>query len=192
MTDQPPPPSDQQPPDQPPPGQPPPPHQPPPYHGAYGRPPGQPPGPPSGPPSAGPYDPRYGYGPPGVPYGPGMQNPGEETTWAIFAYVGNVLIGFLPPLVIYLVKKNTSPFTRFHAAQSMNYQLTMLIHLLAVAAVCVPPAIALEAPGFLALFLLPYLELLIGGWVFLILGAVKAGKGQYYRFPTFFCFRMIR
>ncbi|MGI5416067.1 DUF4870 domain-containing protein [Actinomadura luteofluorescens] len=196
MTDQPPPPSDQPPPDQPPP-----PHQPPPYHGAYGQPPGQPPGPPPpgqppgppppGQPGAGPYDPRYGYGPPGVPYGPGA-HPGEETTWAIFAYVGNVLIGFLPPLVIYLVKKNTSPFTRFHAAQSMNYQLTMLIHLVAVAAVCVPPAILLDAPAFLALFALPYLELLIGGWVFLILGAVKAGKGQYYRFPTFFCFRMIR
>ncbi|MEV3922082.1 DUF4870 domain-containing protein [Actinomadura coerulea] len=204
MTDQPPPPpdqppSDQPPSDQPPPGQPPP-HQPPPYHGAYGQPPGQPPGPPYGPPPggaygpppSGAYDPRYGYGPPGVPYGPGPQNPGEETTWAIFAYVGNILIGFLPPLVIYLVKKNTSPFTRFHAAQSMNYQLTMLIHLVAVAAVCVPPAILLEAPAFLALFLLPYLELLIGGWVFLILGAVKAGKGQYYRFPTFFCYRMIR
>ncbi|GAA2290310.1 hypothetical protein GCM10010402_55900 [Actinomadura luteofluorescens] len=183
MTDQPPPPSDQPPPDQPPP-----PHQPPPYHGAYGQPPGQPP---PGQPGAGPYDPRYGYGPPGVPYGPGA-HPSEETTWAIFAYVGNLLIGFLPPLVIYLVKKNTSPFTRFHAAQSMNYQLTMLIHLVAVAAVCVPPAILLDAPAFLALFALPYLELLIGGWVFLILGAVKAGKGQYYRFPTFFCFRMIR
>ena len=191
MTDQPPPPSDQPPHDQPPHDQPPP-GQPPPYHGAYGQPPGQPPGPPHGPPSAGPYDPRYGYGPPGVPYGPGMQNPGEETTWAIFAYVGNVLIGFIPPLVIYLVKKNTSPFTRFHAAQSMNYQLTMLIHLLAVAALCAPPAIVMKEPAFLVPLILPYLEVLIGGWVFLILGAVKAGKGQYYRFPTFFCFRMIR
>ncbi|WP_433477933.1 DUF4870 domain-containing protein [Spirillospora sp. CA-142024] len=215
MTDQPPPPPEQPPPspeDPPPhPEQPhpeqPPPQQPPPYPGAYGQPPGQPPGPPPGlppgqpprlppgqpgMPPGGQYDPRYGYGPPGVPYGPGGPAPGEETTWAIFAYVGNLLIGFLPPLVIYLVKKNTSPFTRFHAAQSMNYQLTMLIHLLAVAAVCVPPAIALKAPAFLAPLLIPYLELLIGSWVFLILGAVKAGKGQLYRFPTFFCFRMIR
>ncbi|TDD83228.1 DUF4870 domain-containing protein [Actinomadura darangshiensis] len=180
--------------DQPPP---PPPEQPPPYPGAYGVPPGQPPGQPPGPPPPGAppgggYDPNYGYGPPGVPYGPPQHAHGEETTWAIFAYVGNILIGFLPPLVIYLVKKNDSPFTRFHAAQSMNYQLTMLIHLLAVAAVCVPPAIILEAPAFLALFILPYAELLIGGWVFLILGAVKAGKGQYYKFPTFFCYRMIR
>ncbi|WP_067800520.1 DUF4870 domain-containing protein [Actinomadura formosensis] len=166
--------------DQPPP---PPPEQPPPYSQPYGQPPGAVPGP---------YDPRWGYGPPGVPNGVPLQGPTEETTWAIFAYVGNVLIGFFPALIIYLVKKNTSPLTRFHAAQSMNQQLTMLIHVLVVVAVCVPPAIALKEPGFLALLLVPYLELLIAGWTFIILGAVKAGKGQYYRFPTFFCFRMIR
>ncbi|MEU8340261.1 Uncharacterized conserved protein, Tic20 family [Actinomadura meyerae] len=170
MTDQPPPPPPGQPPYEQPPNE-----QPPPY--------GQPPGG---------YDPRWGYGPPGSPYGVPMQGPPEETTWAIFAYIGNVLIGFLPALIIYLVKKNTSPFTRFHAAQSMNQQLTMLIHVLAVVAVCVPPAIAMEAPAFLIPLIVPYLELLFGGWTFIILGAVKAGKGQYYRFPTFFCFRMIR
>ncbi|GAA1881834.1 DUF4870 domain-containing protein [Actinomadura bangladeshensis] len=164
MTDQPPPPG----------------QQPPPYSQPYGQPPG------------GYYDPRWGYGPPGVPYGVPQQGPQEETTWAIFAYIGNVVIGFLPALIIYLAKKHSSPFTRFHAAQSMNQQLTMLIHLLAVVAVCVPPAIVMEAPAFLALLILPYLELLIAGWTFIILGAVKAGKGQYYRFPTFFCFRMIR
>lgn len=182
MTDQPPPQSDQ----------------PPPYSGPYGQGPygqgpygqdpyGQPPygQPPYGPPPGGPYDPRWGHGPP-------QNHPGEETTWAVFAYVGNLLIGFLPALIIYFVKKNTSPFTRFHAAQSMNNTLTLLIHLLVVVAVCVPPAIIFDTPAFLILLVLPYLELLIAGWVFLILGAVKSGKGQYYRFPTFFCFRMIR
>ncbi|TDC87941.1 DUF4870 domain-containing protein [Actinomadura sp. 7K507] len=194
--------------------QPPPPDQPPPYPGSYGQAPGQPPygappggqppygappggqppygAPPGGqPPPGGPYDPRWGYGPPGVPYGP-QQPPAQDTTWAVFSYVGVILVGFLAPLIIYLVKKNTEPFTRFHAAQALNYQITLLIHLLAVAAVCVPPAIILEAWAFLALLALPYLELLIGQWVFLILGAVKSGKRQYYRFPTFFCFRMIR
>ncbi|WP_246006998.1 DUF4870 domain-containing protein [Actinomadura pelletieri] len=153
-------------------------------------PPGQaPPG--QAPPGGGPYDPRWGYGPPGVPYGT-PQSPPQETTWAIFSYVGIILIGFLAPLIIYFVKRRTEPFTRYHAAQAMNFQLTLLIHALVVAAVCVPPAILLDTPAFLALFALPYLELLIGQWVFIILGAVKAGKGQYVRFPTFFCFRMIK
>ncbi|QXJ24935.1 DUF4870 domain-containing protein [Actinomadura graeca] len=165
MTEQPPPP--------PPPG---PGDRPPPFQGPYG----------------GQYDPRWGYGPPGVPHGPPGQVQGNDPTWAIFTYMGVLLVGFLAPLIIYFVKKRESAFIRFHAAQSLNFQITLLIHLLAVAAVCVPPAIAAENPVFLVPLILPYLELLIGQWVFLILGAVKAGKGECYRFPTFFCFRMIR
>ncbi|TDE39356.1 DUF4870 domain-containing protein [Actinomadura sp. 6K520] len=210
MTDHPPPPPGQPPPYSGPygnaPGQPPyggPPPGSPPGQPPYGSPPGgghydQPPGgghydqPPGGghygQPPGGPYDPHYGYGPP-PPQGPAQA---EDSTWAIFAYVGNLLIGFLPALIIYLVKKNTSPLTRFHAAQSMNYQLTLLIHLLVVVAVCVPPAIVFDTPLFLIALAVPYLELLIAGWWLLILGAIKAGKQQYYRFPTFFCFRMIR
>ncbi|RFS85699.1 DUF4870 domain-containing protein [Actinomadura spongiicola] len=168
---------------------------PPPYSNPYGDIPGTPPPgdvpPGHAPPGSGPYDPRWGYGPPGVPYGM-PQSPPQETTWAIFSYVGIILIGFLAPLIIYFVKRHTEPFTRYHAAQALNFQLTLLIHALVVAAICVPPAIALDTPAFLALFALPYLELLIGQWVFIILGAVKAGKGQYIRFPTFFCLRMIK
>ena len=162
--------------------------QPPPYPVPYGRPPGAPPGQPYG----GQYDPRWGYGPPGVPYGPPNQLQPNDTTWAIFSYVGMLVVGFLAPLIIYFVKRRESAFTRFHAAQALNFQITLLIHLVAVAAVCVPVAIAADRPAFLVPLIAPYLELLIGQWVFLILGAVKAGKGQYYRFPAFFCFRMIR
>ncbi|MBO2464332.1 DUF4870 domain-containing protein [Actinomadura sp. LCR2-06] len=159
--------------------------QPPPYGPPYGQPPGPPPG--------GQYDPRWGYGPPGVPgtpqYGPPRN---DDNTWAIFAYVGVLVISFLAPLIIYLVKKRESPYIRFHSAQALNFQITLMIHLLAVAALCVPPAIIAKSPAFLIPILFPYLEALIGQWVFLILGAVKAGKGEAYRFPTFFCFRMIR
>lgn len=156
---------------------------------SYGPPPGQPPGPP---PPGGQYDPRWGYGPPGVPYGPPQHAQGEETTWAIFAYIGMAIVGFVAPLVIYCVKLNNSPFARFHAAQALNFQITLLIHIVVVAALCVPPAIVLDNPAFLALFAISYLEMLFGQWVFIILGAVKAGKGRHFRFPTFFCFRMIR
>ncbi|MBT2213763.1 MULTISPECIES: DUF4870 domain-containing protein [Actinomadura] len=173
--------------------------QPPPYQGAYGYqghqggyqgPP--PPGGPYPPPPGGPYDPRWGYGPPGVPYGPPPQMQSNDPTWAIFSYLGTLLVGFLAPLIIYFVKMRDSAFVRFHAAQALNYQITLLIHILAVAVVCVPPAIIAKNPAFLIPLILPYLEALIAQWVFLILGAVKAGKHEYYRFPTFFCFRMIR
>jgi uncharacterized Tic20 family protein len=144
------------------------------------------------PPPGQPYDPRWGYGPPGVPYGPGQQVTSEDTTWAMMSYLGMVVVGFLAPLIIYFVKKRESAFTRFHAAQALNYQITILIHLLVMAAVFVPPAIVFEQPAWLAPLIVWYLIDGFGQWVFLILGAVKAGKGNYYRFPTFFCFRMIK
>ncbi|GAA4229050.1 hypothetical protein GCM10022254_20620 [Actinomadura meridiana] len=102
------------------------------------------------------------------------------------------MLGFLAPMIIYFVKKNTEPFTRYHAAQALNQQLTLMIHFVAVLAVSIPFAIALDTPAPLALLIVPYLEALIGQWVFIILGAVKAGKGQYVRFPAFFCLRMVR
>lgn len=183
--------------------------QPPPHHSPYGQPPGAPPPPGYGQEAPGyeqgapgygqgapgygqQYDPRWGYGPPGVPYGPGTQTTGEDTTWAMMSYLGTLIIGFLAPLIIYFVKRRESAFTRFHAAQALNYQLTILIHLLAVLAVCAPLAIITENPVFLVPLIPVYLIDGFGQWVFLILGAVKAGKGAYYRFPTFFCFRMVR
>jgi len=170
--------------------------QPPPYSGPYGAPHGQYNGPPGGPPPGGPpgghYDPRWGYGPPGVPYGPSTQVQGNDATWAIFTYLGVLLVGFLAPLIIYFMKKQESAFIRFHAAQALNYQITLLIHFLVVGVLCAPVAIITKQPAFLIPLILPYLEALVVQVVLLILGAVKAGKHEYYRFPTFFCFRMIR
>ncbi|MEV4259034.1 DUF4870 domain-containing protein [Spirillospora sp. NPDC049652] len=145
--------------------------------------------------SPGGYDPRYGYGPPGVPQHPSAQGGAvmpEETNMVVLSYVLMLFVGFLAPLVIFLIKKSTSPFVRYHTAQALNYQLTMLIHLLALGTVCAIPAIIAKNAAFLAPLVLVYLELLIGGWVFPIIGAVSGGKGKWTRFPTFFCFRMIR
>lgn len=188
MTDQPQPsddPPDAKPPSDTPPGFEPPQYGPPPYGGQpppFNSPYGEAPG----------YNAQWGYGPPGVPYGPRGDVRSDDTTWAIFAYVGMLVIGFLAPLIIYFVKKKESAFIRFHAAQALNFQITLLIHLLATAAVCVPLYLVTKSGFSFIPFIFVYLELLIGQWVFLIMGAIKAGKGNYWRFPTFFCFRMIR
>ncbi|RFU37811.1 DUF4870 domain-containing protein [Actinomadura logoneensis] len=192
MNDNPPqPPLGEQPPGEPrpPSGEQPPPYGPPPHAVPYGSPYGGQGGPPP------PYDPRYGYGPPGVPQHPSAHGgavTSEETNMVVLSYVLMLFVGFLAPLVIYLMKKNTSRFVRHHAAQALNYQLTMLIHLLALGSVCAVPAIITKNPAYLVPLVLVYLELLIGGWVFPIVGAVSGGKGRWTRFPTFFCFRMIR
>jgi uncharacterized Tic20 family protein len=141
------------------------------------------------------YDPRYGYGPPGSgPYGyPNAPASSDETMWAMMNYIGTVVVGFLAPLVIYLVKKNESQLVRFHAAQMLNHMLTFWIHLLTVLIITVPIAVLLDNPLVFAIPLIAFaLVEAVQQWVFMILGAIKSAKGEFYRFPTVVCYRMIR
>ena len=110
--------------------------------------------------------------------------PADERLWggaahwsAIVAMV--VALAFLGPLLVLLLKGNDSPFVRRQAAESLNFQLTILI------AGIVSGVLIVVGIGLL---LLPLVGL---AWlVFTILGAVKASGGEYYRYPL--SLRMVR
>jgi uncharacterized Tic20 family protein len=138
------------------------------------------------------YDPRYGYGPPGNPGGPRGTVAGDDVNWALGVYIGSLVMGFIAPLVIYFVKRRESGFVRFHAAQALNYQLTVTIQLLVPLIILIPLAIVLDAPVVLLPLVPLFLFHVFAQYVFIILAAVKAGRGEYWRMPTFTCFRMIR
>ena len=175
---------------------------PPPYEGVYGQAPGaqphgvQPPGfQPSDPAYGQPqYDPHWGYGPPGVPqqqqYTYGV--PPSDMTTALWCYVGSLLGGFLVPLIIYFVKKKDSPFVRYHAAQALNFGLTQMIIVFSYILPIVIVAIVVNTPALLALIVPVYLYELIAPWVWMIMGAIKSGRGEWWRMPTWTCFRMVR
>lgn len=116
----------------------------------------------------------------GSPYlqqpGPGGLSP-DERTWGGAAH-WSALIGafvamaFLGPLLVLLVKGNTSPYVRAQSVESLNFQITMLI------AIIVSFLLAFVLIGFL---LLP----VVGIWwlVFTIIGSVKSANGELYRYP---------
>lgn len=158
--------------------------------GYYGGPPPGYGGPPPGGFGAGPPPPPYGpYGPP-HPYGPGITG-SDDTTWALLGYLGQFLIGFLAPLIVYLARKDQSPFVRFHGAQALNLALTYLIVFFGAIAVAIAggaarmPAVAIVAILLMFAFAVVHL-------VFLIIGAVKTGRYEMYRIPTWLCWRMVR
>ena len=172
---------------------------PPPAGGGWGAPP--PPGAPAGRPGQPPYagypppgqQPQQGawqqpgaYPPPqqwhGYP-GAGGQGgsrltPADERTWAGAAHwsaivASIVVLAFLGPLIVLLVKGNDSPFVRRQAVESLNFQLTILI------AAVVSFALVFVVVGVI---LLPLVGL---AWlVFTIIGAVKASSGEDYRYPV--------
>lgn len=121
----------------------------------------------------------------------------EEKQWALFAHLSALVGGivtsgwagsigcFVGPLIIWLVKKDTMPFVDDQAKEALNFNITVAI-------------------VFLALFLLAVLTLGIGlivaiplwiiigiAWlVFTIIAAIKANKGEAYRYP--FALRLIK
>jgi uncharacterized Tic20 family protein len=143
-------------------------------------------------PSSGPAQepaPGYGYGPPpgwGPP--PGQAGPwsttpwagghgagppsGDDTTWAVLTHLSYFVVGLIAPLVVYLVKKDSSPFVRQHAAEALNFHLTLLI------AFVVSAVLVIVLIGLLLLFVV-----FLVGAVFSVIAAIAAGKGEQYRYP---------
>lgn len=157
--------------------------QPPPHGTPYGQPPQQ---------GQGPYAGQWGYGPPGNPGQPRTEPVRDDTIWAMFCYVGTLVAGFIAPLVIYFVKRNESGFVRFHAAQALNYAITQFCILLLVMVPTITLAIVLDTPAILIILAPLVLFEIISQYVYLILGSIRSARGEWYRLPSWICWRMIR
>jgi uncharacterized Tic20 family protein len=96
----------------------------------------------------------------------------EDRTLAMFCHLGGAVLGFLVPLILWLIQKDKSRFIDDQGKEALNFQLTVLIgYLIGVATFCF----------FIGIVIF------FGTWVtnlvFGILGAVAAQKGERYRYP---------
>ena len=136
-----------------------------------------PPGPPAPPPGDEGRQPEgYGHGPVAVPTS-------EERNWALAAHAGTFVaawfaMGFLAPLVVMLVKGNSSPFVRRHAVESLNFQISLLVYLV------ISVILAFVLVGFLLLAAVGLFALVV-----IILATIKAANGEDYRYPL--CLRLV-
>jgi len=122
-----------------------------------------------------------GYPPPAGQYGaPSGYPTSDEKTWALIAHFGGI-IGFIGPLIAFLVKGNESPTVRTHAVEALNFQITWGI------ASIVAVIIATCTLGLL--FFLPMITGAIA-LIFAIIGGIKANEGTLYRYPM--SMRMIK
>ena len=97
----------------------------------------------------------------------------DSKTMALLAHLLGILIGFIGPLVIWLLKKDTSPFVDDQGKESLNFQLTLLIgYIIAGATSCI----------FIGMLIFPVVWIV---WLILgIMGAMKANEGVAYRSPV--------
>jgi hypothetical protein len=121
-------------------------------------------------------------------YGP--RGLSDDRVWALLAYLSPIVVSFIGPLVIYLVKMNESRYVRFHAAQSLNLMITSVIYSVGIVIVSIVLAVATHGIGLLAFFVL---YLLLGALVlvYLILAAIAANRGELYRIPGWLCLSIV-
>lgn len=104
----------------------------------------------------------------------------DEKNMAMLAHVlslaGSVMFatvgGIAAALIVYFMKKEDSKFVAYHALQALYFQIGLLIASVIVALLC------LVCIGFA---LLPVL--LIAAFLFPIMAAMAANKGEWYSYP---------
>jgi uncharacterized Tic20 family protein len=111
----------------------------------------------------------------------------DEVTWGGAAHWSSlvsafVALAFLGPLLVLLVKGNESRYVRAQAAESLNFQLSMLIY--GVVGTVVAVILTVVTFGIGLLLVIPA-AVAFGAWwlVFTILGSVRAANGELYRYP---------
>ena len=100
----------------------------------------------------------------------------NEKTMAILSHVLTLVVGFLAPLVIYLMKKDESAFVKEHAKESLNFQITIFIIII---------VLFITIIGILLAWIVGILTL-----VFVIVATTKASEGKLYKYP--FSLRLIK
>lgn len=128
--------------------------------------------PPSGAPAPQPGAPLDYGKPAGAPVYTGPEPDKDSKTMAMLCHLLAIFTGFLGPLIIWLLKKDTSPFVDDQGKEALNFWISLSVILVicsVTAFLCVPAIIALVA--------------WILGLVFAIQGALKANQGIAYRYP---------
>ena len=105
----------------------------------------------------------------------------EDRTLAMLTHLSGIILGFIVPLVIWLVNKDKSDkgWLNDQAKEALNFQITILIAYIAgtvLTIILIGPLISLAA--------------WVVSVIFSIIGGLKANEGVAYRYP--FAIRLIK
>lgn len=96
----------------------------------------------------------------------------NATNMAMLCHLLAIFTAFIGPLIIWLMKKDDDPFINDQGKEALNFQITVLIAMIAsglLSFVCI---------GFILMPLVWIVDL-----VFCIIASIKASGGQAYRYP---------
>lgn len=96
----------------------------------------------------------------------------DARTWATLAHITGLITLFIGPLVIWAIYKDRYPFVEDQAKEAMNFQISIMIYLIA------STLLSIVLIGIIGLIVIPILDL-----IFVIVAAMNASNGVAYRYP---------
>ena len=103
----------------------------------------------------------------------------DDRTMAMLAHLLGAFTWIIGPLIIWMMKRESSPFVDDQGKEAVNFQLTAtILYLIAGPLTCV-------GIGLVVYAVVPIVVL-----VFCIIAALSAQKGERYRYPL--CLRLIK
>jgi hypothetical protein len=118
----------------------------------------------------------------GVGLGQGKLGESDEKTMGMLSHILGAVTSFVGPLIIWMIKKDESPFVNDQGKEALNFQITVVIGYVVAMILSFVPLV-----GCVTVILFPALG--IASLVFGILGGLDANKGKPYRYP--FALRLI-
>ena len=93
----------------------------------------------------------------------------DDRTMAMLCHLLGIVLGFIGPLIIWLIKKDESPFIDDQGKEALNFQLALLIVSLGLSVTCI------------GLVLLPVV--LVYAIIYCVIGGMAANGGETFRYP---------
>lgn len=101
-----------------------------------------------------------------------------ERTYAMFMHlmliVAHMGVPIAPTLIMWAIKKDKSPFIDDHGREALNFQISLIIYWVGIL------LLGLVTCGLAWVLYVPFYVLAVAG---MVLAAIAANKGDYYRYP---------
>lgn len=112
----------------------------------------------------------------------------DDRQWAMFAHLSALVamwlggLGFLGPLIIWLIKKDQSQFIDDQGKEALNFNLNVLLAAIVLGMITAP--VAFMTIGLGLIIMIP-LFLVVGALAIVmpIVAAMKVNTGEAYRYP---------
>jgi len=105
----------------------------------------------------------------------------DEKTMAMVCHLLGLVGYIIPlgniigPLVLWQIKKESSPYIDYHGKEAVNFQIALTAYIIVALLLCMV---------LIGIVLLPVIG--IGGLILMIMASIKAKDGEMYRYPYIF------